>query len=88
MKKITLFGILISLSFFFIQCKSESKSNDFTTLTKTYFHKKNLLNPLDATLNGQSDYNAQLVFEMTDSQLIMKRYQMKKKIALTLSNGK
>lgn len=67
MKKTILFGILISLSFLFIQCKSESKSSDFTTLTKTYFHEKNLLNPLDATLNGQNDYNAQLVFEMTDS---------------------
>lgn len=67
MKKPILFGILIFFSFLFIQCKSESKSSDFTALTKNYFHEKNLLNPLDATLNGQNDYNAQLVFEMTDS---------------------
>lgn len=67
MKKTILFGILISLSFLFIQCKSESNNGDFTALTKNYFHEKNLLNPLDATLNGQNDYNAKLVFEMTDS---------------------
>lgn len=67
MQKTILFGILISFSFLFIQCKSESNNSDFATLTKNYFHEKNLLNPLDATLNGQNDYNAQLVFEMTDS---------------------
>ncbi|MBD3583096.1 DUF885 domain-containing protein [Flavobacterium selenitireducens] len=47
--------------------KSEDKQMDFTTLTKNYFDDKNKLNPLDATLNGQSQYNDQLVFEMTDS---------------------
>ena len=32
-----------------------------------YFDGKNELNPLDATLNGQSQFNDQLQFEMTDS---------------------
>ncbi len=40
---------------------------DFTALTKNYFDGKNKLAPLDATLNGQNEYNDQLVFEMTDS---------------------
>lgn len=52
----------------FVGCKkSEGKHMDFSTLTKNYFDDKNRLNPIDATLNGQSEYNDQLVFEMTDS---------------------
>lgn len=51
----------------FVNCKTEEKQMDFSKLTKDYFDDKNKLNPLDATLNGQSQYNDQLVFEMTDS---------------------
>lgn len=40
---------------------------DFKKLTQEYFNGKNELNPLEATLNGQSEYNDQLVFEMTDA---------------------
>lgn len=54
-------AILVSCS------KSEEKQMDFTELTAHYFDDKNKLNPLDATLNGQSQYNDTLVFEMTDS---------------------
>jgi uncharacterized protein (DUF885 family) len=67
MKKYTLLFIAISISVLLINCKSEEKSVDFTALTKSYFDGKNELNPLDATLNGQSQFNDQLQFEMTDS---------------------
>ncbi len=45
----------------------KSKNDNFTSITKNYFDDKNALNPLDATQNGQSEYDDQLVFEMTDS---------------------
>lgn len=67
MKKIKAISSLIFLSLLFVNCKSEDKSVDFTTLTKNYFDEKNALNPLDATQNGQNEYNDQLQFEMTDS---------------------
>ena len=50
-----------------MNCKSDKKSVDFKKLTDSYFDEKNALNPLDATVNGQNQYNDQLVFEMTDS---------------------
>lgn len=51
-----------------IGCKSEEKKPvDFKSITDAYFKEKNGLNPLEATQNGQSDFNDQLVFEMTDS---------------------
>jgi len=40
---------------------------DFKSITENYFDEKNALNPLDATLNGQNEYNDQFVFEMTDA---------------------
>lgn len=55
------------LPLFFIGCKSNDATVDFKKLTKNYFKEKNALNPLDATQNGQNDYNDQLQFEMTDS---------------------
>jgi uncharacterized protein (DUF885 family) len=71
MRKITAFLSLMLLSLFFIQCKTEMKRNmktqDFKVITENYFKEKNTLNPLEATLNGQNEYNDQLVFEMTDS---------------------
>ncbi len=54
------------LTLFFTNCKKES-TVDFKTITENYFKDKNALNPLDATLNGQKEYNDQFVFEMTDS---------------------
>jgi uncharacterized protein (DUF885 family) len=67
MKKIKIIISLILLSLLFVQCKSEEKAIDFKKLTDNYFDDKNVLNPLDATVNGQNQYNDQLVFEMTDS---------------------
>jgi uncharacterized protein (DUF885 family) len=62
-------AILLSavLPFFFASCKKDSKSGDFSTITKNYFKDKNELEPLNATLNGQNEFNDQFVFEMTDS---------------------
>lgn len=59
---------------------------NFTELTKNYFDDKNKLSPLEATLNDQSEYNDQLVFEMTDSyrteqKKFFEKYQSK--LALT-----
>lgn len=45
----------------------KTKNENFTSITKNYFDDKNALNPLDATQNGQSEYDDKLVFEMTDS---------------------
>lgn len=65
MKKAPIFLFAIALSFAIVNCKS--KEHDFTALTKNYFDDKNKLEPLNATQNGQSSYNDQLQFEMTDS---------------------
>ena len=67
MKKIKLISFMILLSLLFVNCKSDEKPVDFKKLTENYFDDKNALSPLDATLNGQNEYNDQLVFEMTDS---------------------
>jgi uncharacterized protein (DUF885 family) len=67
MKKVIQFSLVIFLSLLFINCKSEKKEQDFKALTDSYFDGKNELSPLEATLNGQEQYNDQLVFEMTDS---------------------
>ncbi len=40
---------------------------DFKMLTDNYFKDKCALNPLEATMDGQNEYNDQLVFEMTDA---------------------
>ncbi|WP_136668566.1 DUF885 family protein [Flavobacterium sp. H122] len=65
MKKAIL--LTAALPFLFASCKKDSKSGDFATITKNYFKEKNELEPLNATLNGQNEYNDQFVFEMTDS---------------------
>jgi uncharacterized protein (DUF885 family) len=67
MKKVIQFSMMIFLSLLFINCKSEKKAQDFKALTDSYFDGKNELSPLEATLNGQNEYNDQLVFEMTES---------------------
>ncbi len=67
MKKIQCIVSVFILSIVLIQCKSNESAVDFKTLTENYFKDKNALNPLDATQNGQNEYNDQLQFEMTDS---------------------
>jgi uncharacterized protein (DUF885 family) len=67
MRNIYYFSTAILLTVFFTSCKSEEKNGDIKTISKTYFEDKNALNPLDATQNGQSQFNDQLVFEMTES---------------------
>lgn len=67
MKNNKIFFLFFMLPLFFIGCKSNDATVDFKKLTKNYFKEKNALNPLDATQNGQNDYNDQLQFEMTDS---------------------
>jgi len=64
MKKIYL---LFALSVLTVGCKKTSeKTTDFNSIVKSYFDDKNRLVPLDATQNGQSAYNGQLQFDMTD----------------------
>jgi uncharacterized protein (DUF885 family) len=67
MKKSIQISCLIFISLLFVNCKSDQKQIDFKKLTENYFDDKNALSPLDATVNGQNQFNDQLVFEMTDS---------------------
>ena len=67
MKNLKTISFFILLSLLLVNCKSEEKSVDFEKLTESYFDEKNILNPLEATINGQNKYNDQLQFEMTDS---------------------
>jgi len=67
MKTKFIFSTLTIASLLFIGCKSEEKTGDIKVIVKDYFNDKNALNPLEATLNGQSEFNDQMVFEMTDS---------------------
>ena len=67
MKKLVVLFVAISIATLLVNCKSEEKAVGFSELTKSYFDGKNELSPLDATLNGQNEYNDQLQLEMTDS---------------------
>ena len=67
MKKINTISVIALLSLLVVNCKSEKKEQNFKAITDAYFEAKNDLNPLDATQNGQNEYNDKLVFEMTDS---------------------
>ncbi len=67
MKKINTISVIVLLSLLFVNCKSDKKEQNFKAITDAYFDGKNELNPLDATQNGQNEYNDKLVFEMTDS---------------------
>ena len=67
MKKLVVLFVAISIATLLVNCKSEEKAVNFSELTNGYFDGKNELSPLDATLNGQNEYNDQLQFEMTDS---------------------
>lgn len=63
----TLSAVLVVLSAVFVSCKSDKKEQDFGAITKAFFDDKNALDPLNATQNGQNQFNDKLVFEMTDS---------------------
>ncbi|WP_298156691.1 DUF885 family protein [Flavobacterium sp.] len=67
MRKTAVLACIMLLTICMIQCKKEAAKTDFTALCKNYFDDKNKLNPLDATLNGQNQFNGDLAFEMTDS---------------------
>ena len=67
MKKLNTISVIVLLSLLVVNCKSEKKEQNFKAITDAYFDGKNELNPLDATQNGQNEYNDKLVFEMTDS---------------------
>ena len=67
MKKIVILLITFSMATLLTNCKSEEKASNFSELTKNYFDEKNKMSPLDATQNGQNEYNDQLQFEMTDA---------------------
>lgn len=67
MKKLNTIFVIVLLSLLVVNCKSEKKEQNFKAITDAYFDGKNELNPLDATQNGQNEYNDKLVFEMTDS---------------------
>ncbi|WP_225556542.1 hypothetical protein [Flavobacterium columnare] len=58
--------LFLGCLFFIFSCKSND-DQDFRKLTDAYFQDKNELEPLNATLNGQNQYNDQFVFEMTNS---------------------
>jgi len=49
-----------------LSCKTETQSTAFKTVTQDYFNDKNILNPLDATQSGQSQFDDQLQMDMTD----------------------
>ncbi len=66
MRKLSLLFVTIPVAILFVNCKKDSPKQDFSALTKSYFDEKNVLNPLDATQNGQNEYNDQLQLEMTD----------------------
>ncbi len=66
--KTTMKNLIQILAFLLLLTSCQKSQNDnFTTLTESYFDDKNALNPLDATQNGQSQYDDKLQFEMTDS---------------------
>jgi uncharacterized protein (DUF885 family) len=67
MKKLNTISVIVLLSLLVVNCKSDKKEQNFKAITDAYFDGKNELNPLDATQNGQNEYNDKLVFEMTDS---------------------
>ncbi|MFN3753133.1 DUF885 domain-containing protein [Flavobacterium sp.] len=67
MRNLYSFSAVFLSALLFVSCKSDEKQGDINAITKSYFDYKNALNPLEATQNGQSQFNDQLVFEMTDS---------------------
>ncbi len=66
MKKTLLTIITLIVSILIVTCKSDSQKTNFTSLTKSYFNDKNVLYPLDATQNGQKQFDADLQLDMTN----------------------
>ena len=66
MKKLIFFILTSFVVLQITSCKKQT-NNDFALITANYFKDKNVLEPLNATLNGQNDFNDQFVFEMTDA---------------------
>ncbi|MBP8066472.1 MAG: DUF885 family protein, partial [Flavobacterium sp.] len=67
MKKAVFISATIVFSLLLMNWNKEEKMVDFKVLTDNYFKDKCALNPLEATMYGQNEYNDQLVFEMTDA---------------------
>ena len=67
MKKTCFVLFIISLLSITISCTSGKKVENFTAITDGYFKEKCAFDPLEATVNGQAEYNDQLVFEMTET---------------------
>ncbi len=63
----TAIGFVLATILFGCEKKESEKKGDFSALTKSYFDDKNKLSPLDATFNGQNQFNAELQLEMTES---------------------
>ncbi len=67
MKKTFVAPVLAVIALTLVHCKKEGQTVDFDAVTKDYFKEKNALSPLDATQNGQNEFNGDLQFEMTDA---------------------
>jgi uncharacterized protein (DUF885 family) len=65
MKKATPITVILLSFFLLIHCKSDKKNEEFAKFTASYFDAKNKLEPLSATQNGQNQYNADFVLDMT-----------------------
>ena len=60
--------VAIALTFLLaVNCKSDKKTDKISKIATSYFNDKNILNPLEATQNGQNQFNDKLQFDMTDS---------------------
>ncbi len=66
MKKTIVFFVVLAITTLVLSCKTETQSTAFKTVTQNYFNDKNILNPLDATQSGQSQFDDQLQMDMTD----------------------
>ncbi len=66
MKKTIVFFVVLAITTLVLSCKTETQSTAFKTVTQDYFNDKNILNPLDATQSGQSQFDDQLQMDMTD----------------------
>ena len=67
MKKSFLIVAIALTSLLAVNCKSDKKTDNVSKIAASYFNDKNILNPLEATQNGQNQFNDKLQFDMTDS---------------------
>ena len=61
-KQVLLIATILTL---IISCKLDKKTTDFNKVTSDYFIDKSILNPLEATQNGQNQFNDKLQLDMT-----------------------